>query len=97
AASTTVPRARGASWSLHSSRIRRRCARAGDTMARKQAPFAAPQREDTMKIDAVELTLFAWDDIPPTRYTQGTHNTSGRSNLGLLRIKTDDGVEGNAF
>ena len=50
-----------------------------------------------MKIDAVELTLFAWDDIPPTRYTQGTHNTSGRSNLGLLRIKTDDGVEGNAF
>src|SRR5439155_23195071 len=70
---------------------------AGDTMARNQAPFAAPQREDTMKIDAVELTLFAWDDIPPTRYTQGTHNTSGRSNLGLLRIKTDDGVEGNAF
>jgi len=66
-------------------------------MARKQAPFAAPQREDTMKIDAVEVTLFAWDDIPPTRYTQGTHNTSGRSNLGLLRIKTDDGVEGNAF
>jgi len=66
-------------------------------MARKQAPFAAPQREDTMKIDALEVTLFAWDDIPPTRYTQGTHNTSGRSNLGLLRIKTDDGVEGNAF
>jgi L-alanine-DL-glutamate epimerase-like enolase superfamily enzyme len=50
-----------------------------------------------MKIDAVELTLFAWDDIPPTRYTQGTHNTSGRSNLGLLRIKTDDGIEGHAF
>ena len=50
-----------------------------------------------MKIDAVELTLFGWDDIPPTRYTRGTHNTSGRSNLGLLRIKTDDGVEGHAF
>jgi L-alanine-DL-glutamate epimerase-like enolase superfamily enzyme len=50
-----------------------------------------------MKIDAVELTLFAWDDIPPTRYTQGTHNVSGRSNLGLLRIKTDDGIEGHAF
>src|SRR6266566_3089538 len=66
-------------------------------MARKQAPFAAPQREDTMKIDAVEVTLFAWDDIPPTRYTQGTHNTSGRSNLGLLRIGTDDGIEGHAF
>ena len=59
-------------------------------MAEYIAPFA-------MKIDAVELTLFAWDDIPPTRYTQGTHNISGRSNLGLLRIKTDDGVEGHAF
>ena len=35
-----------------------------------------------MKIDAVELTLFAWDDIPPTKYSQGSQNTSGRSNLG---------------
>ncbi len=50
-----------------------------------------------MKIDAVELTLFAWDDIPPTRYTQGAQNTSGRSNLGLLRISTDAGIEGHAF
>jgi L-alanine-DL-glutamate epimerase-like enolase superfamily enzyme len=50
-----------------------------------------------MKIDAVELTLFAWDDIPPTRYTQGAQNTSGRSNLGLLRIRTDDGLDGHAF
>jgi len=66
-------------------------------MVGNEAPFAALQREDTMKIDAVELTLFAWEDIPPTRYTQGTHNTSGRSNLGLLRIGTDDGVEGHAF
>ena len=50
-----------------------------------------------MKIDAVELTLFAWNDIPPAKYTQGTQNVSGRSNLGLLRINTDDGVEGQAF
>jgi L-alanine-DL-glutamate epimerase-like enolase superfamily enzyme len=50
-----------------------------------------------MKIDAVEVTLFAWDDIPPTKYTQGTQNTSGRSNLGLLRVGTDDGIEGHAF
>ena len=35
-----------------------------------------------MKIDAVELTLFAWDDIPPTRYTSGSQNQSGKSNLG---------------
>jgi L-alanine-DL-glutamate epimerase-like enolase superfamily enzyme len=50
-----------------------------------------------MKIDAVELTLFAWDDIPPTRYTQGSQNVTGRSNLGLLRVRTDAGVDGHAF
>ena len=50
-----------------------------------------------MKIDAVELTLFAWDDIPPTRYSQGSQNATGRSNLGLLRINTDAGIEGHAF
>src|SRR5262245_352139 len=50
-----------------------------------------------MKIDAVELTLFAWDDIPPTKYSQGAQNVSGRSNLGLLRISTDAGIEGHAF
>jgi L-alanine-DL-glutamate epimerase-like enolase superfamily enzyme len=50
-----------------------------------------------MKIDSVELTLFAWDDIPPTRYTAGSQNTGGRSNLGLLTIKTDAGLEGRAF
>ena len=50
-----------------------------------------------MKIDAIDLTLFAWDDIPPTRYTSGAQNQSGRSSLALLRIKTDAGIEGNAF
>jgi L-alanine-DL-glutamate epimerase-like enolase superfamily enzyme len=50
-----------------------------------------------MKIDAVDLTLFAWDDIPPTRYTSGAQNQSGKSNLALLSIKTTSGIEGNAF
>ena len=50
-----------------------------------------------MKIDDVELTLFSWDDIPPTRYTPGSQNVTGRSNLGLLRIATDDGIEGHAL
>jgi len=50
-----------------------------------------------MRIDAVELTLFAWDDIPPTRYSQGAQISSGKSNLGLLRISTDAGLEGHAF
>jgi L-alanine-DL-glutamate epimerase-like enolase superfamily enzyme len=50
-----------------------------------------------MKIDAVEVTLFAWEDIPPTKYSAGAQNLGGRSNLGLLTIKTDAGMEGHAF
>ena len=38
-----------------------------------------------MKITDVTLTLFAWDDIPPTQY--GAHSRfAGSSELGLLRI-----------
>jgi L-alanine-DL-glutamate epimerase-like enolase superfamily enzyme len=50
-----------------------------------------------MKIDAVELTLFGWDGIPPTRYHAGAQNKGGTSNLGLLTIRTDAGIEGTAF
>lgn len=50
-----------------------------------------------MKITDVSLTLFAWDDIPATSY--GTHSGrfAGRSALGLLRLVTDQGLEGHAF
>ncbi|MBS0517835.1 MAG: mandelate racemase [Proteobacteria bacterium] len=49
-----------------------------------------------MKITDVSLTLFAWDDIPPTQY--GLHSRfAGSSALGLLRIQTDQGIEGHAF
>ena len=50
-----------------------------------------------MKIDDVELTLFNWDNIPPTRYHAGSRNMGGSSNLGLLTIKTDAGITGHAF
>ena len=50
-----------------------------------------------MKITDVTLTLFAWDDIPPTRYGQHTGRFGGKSQLGLLTIRTDAGVEGHAF
>src|SRR4029079_148907 len=50
-----------------------------------------------MKIDAVEISLLAWYAIQRTKYTSGSQNQSGKSNLGLLRIKTDAGIEGNAF
>ena len=50
-----------------------------------------------MKIIDVDLTLFNWDDIPPTRYHAGSVNSGGRSNLGLLTVRTDQGIEGHAF
>jgi L-alanine-DL-glutamate epimerase-like enolase superfamily enzyme len=50
-----------------------------------------------MKITDVSLTLFAWDGIPPTRYSANTGRFGGSSQLGLLRIATDQGIEGNAF
>ena len=49
-----------------------------------------------MKIDDVSLTIFAWDGIPSTRYHLGSL-ASSTSNLGLLRIHTDEGLEGHAF
>ncbi len=50
-----------------------------------------------MKITEVTLTLFAWEGIPATTY--GTHapEFGGESQLGLLRIRTDEGIEGHAF
>src|SRR6185503_13099545 len=61
--------------------------------------FRLPEKlegDDAMKITDVSLTLFAWDDIPPTQY--GQHSKfAGSSSLGLLRIATDQGLEGHAF
>ena len=50
-----------------------------------------------MKITDVQLTLFAWDDIPATTYGRHTGRFSGTSQLGLLTISTDEGVQGHAF
>ena len=50
-----------------------------------------------MKITDVQLTLFAWDDIPATTYGRHTGRFSGASQLGLLTITTDQGVQGHAF
>src|SRR6185437_9467461 len=49
-----------------------------------------------MKIDDVSLTIFTWDGIPATVYHQGSL-ASSVSNLGLLRIHTDAGLEGHAL
>ena len=50
-----------------------------------------------MKISNVTLELFAWDDIPATSYGSHTGRFVGRSDLGLVRIQTDEGIEGHAF
>jgi len=49
-----------------------------------------------MKITDVSVTLFAWDDIPSTRY--GRHISAvGVSDLGLVAVETDAGAVGHAF
>ncbi len=50
-----------------------------------------------MKITDVQLTLFAWDDIPATQYGRHTGKFGGTSQLGLLTVTTDQGVQGHAF
>src|SRR5437867_4178024 len=50
-----------------------------------------------MKITDVTLTLFAWSGIPATLYGRHTGRFGGTSQLGLLTVTTDDGVEGHAF
>ena len=50
-----------------------------------------------MRIDDVSLTLFAWDGIPATSYGRHTGRFEGSSELGLLTVRTDDGIEGHAF
>jgi L-alanine-DL-glutamate epimerase-like enolase superfamily enzyme len=53
--------------------------------------------EPDMKITDVTLTLFSWDSIPSTSYGHHTARPTGKSDLGLLRIITDEGIEGHAF
>ncbi len=50
-----------------------------------------------MKIIDVSLTLFAWGSIPATQYGRHTGKFGGKSQLGLLTLATDQGVEGHAF
>ncbi len=49
------------------------------------------------EIDSVTLDLFSWDDIPATQYGVHTGTFGGTSQLGLLTVRTSDGVEGHAF
>ncbi len=50
-----------------------------------------------MKITDLTLTLFRWQGIPPTSYNDFTGQFGGETQLGLLAIRTDEGIEGHAF
>jgi len=51
-----------------------------------------------MKITDVTVTLWEWKDIPPTRYTLTIASSkSGQTQMGLVHITTDEGVDGYAF
>jgi L-alanine-DL-glutamate epimerase-like enolase superfamily enzyme len=51
-----------------------------------------------MQITDVTLTLFAWENLPATFYARSSGRVvEGTSDLGLLRIVTDEGPEGHAF
>ena len=50
-----------------------------------------------MKITDITVTLFTWDGIPATQYGRHSGRFAGASDLGLVSIKTDQGLEGHAF
>src|SRR3974377_2278719 len=50
-----------------------------------------------MKITDVTLTLFSWESIPSTIYGHHPARPTGKSDLGLLAVTTDQGVIGHAF
>ena len=51
-----------------------------------------------MRITDVKVTVWDWKDIPPTRYTLRVKSAGTKSvEMGLVRILTDEGIEGHAF
>ena len=51
-----------------------------------------------MRITDVKVTVWEWKDIPPTRYTLRVKSSGSKSvEMGLVRIITDEGIEGHAF
>jgi L-alanine-DL-glutamate epimerase-like enolase superfamily enzyme len=51
-----------------------------------------------MKITDITVTLWEWKDIPFTRYTHNIASAeSGQTQIGLLHIVTDEGVDGYSF
>ena len=48
-----------------------------------------------MKITDVKVTVWEWNDIPPTRYTLNVKSSGTRStHMALVKIITDEGIVG---
>lgn len=50
-----------------------------------------------MKITDLTVTVFAWDGLPAVEYSPHNATTASQSQLGLVTIATDQGVQGHAF
>lgn len=50
-----------------------------------------------MKITDVTVTLFKWENIPTKSYDREIKTVGNQSDLGFVRITTDEGVEGHAL
>src|SRR5215510_5660279 len=52
---------------------------------------------DRQIITDVSLTIFKWGNLPAVTYTRQGTPSGGESRMGLLEVKTDQGVVGHAF
>jgi len=50
-----------------------------------------------MKITDVTVTLFKWDNIPLKSYDHAVNAVNSSSDLGFVRIQTDEGFEGHSL
>ena len=50
-----------------------------------------------MRITDVKVTVWEWKNIPPTRYTLRVSTSASSAKMALVRVITDQGIEGHAF
>ncbi len=61
------------------------------------AATAAPPTVSGVRITDLTVTIFEWENIPAIQYGDRNPITKPRSELGLVTLHTDAGIEGHAF
>ena len=56
-----------------------------------------PNWGEDVRITDVKVTVWEWKDIPPTRYTLRVSTSAKTAKMALVRIITDQEIEGHAF